>query len=888
MISCTEFIPAYSELFSYLDEKYGREEVDRFWKYLFQPDGKGIPLINHVQKEGIRGCFTYWAGSLNEEAADFTMYLNENCWFDGKITGTQWLGGIVGFIDGNTKQTDISNCLVTADITATVDEGKNAYIGGLTARMANGTVDSCVVAGELKGNGLVSGLIGMTVTKPTQKLEIIKCYNASNESRLYDTALQKPTAREVKNVSLEQLKGTQAYTYTLLDFYDAQRNTNAKWVLVENQIPELKSFAKATYVADLGSLQGIARPIVADTSWYNTTDKKFTISTAEQLYGFAELCNSGNKFTGQTVILGADITVNEGKATDWAKGINVPAINRWTPIGGGVSSNDYIGFAGTFDGNGKTISGLYMKSDGLYLGLFGTLAMDGSSTIKNLKLTNSYFECTREKANGNELDGLGSIAGQGAGVIDTVYSDAIVVSKTRNVGGLIGNQRHKKSPLAIQNCWFDGSVIGTQWVGGLIGFVYKDVEYTNMTDCLVTAELTSTYDAKANEAYIGGLAGRLSKGEIRSCVAQGTIVTPATEAYPTGFVRAIVDTATLSNLYNAMQWNGKAVENYYDNVKPTTEKLYKLSEDNLKGTKAYANTLLDFYDKNTNKTAKWVLRENKLLTLKSFAGQDYMADLSSLASLNILPMPARVLSNLENGLRDKANEHIYEQHRLHPECVVMPYVLPCDSEETIYAMANQPGVKGFKCYCYGANAKVSEYVAIHDFVPEAAWVVANEKKMIMELHIMRPNSLSDEGNFSYIMQMTKKYPNAQLVLAHCARAFAAWTCIDSIKRLDDQGNIWFDMAAVCESGPMMACILKNAGKRTMWGSDYPVCMNRGRAISLGVGQEWLVGERFENLNRAYVATENLMAFWQASRLLDLDKTQISDLFYNNAVELFMV
>ena len=77
MISCTEFIPAYSELFSYLDEKYGREEVDRFWKYLFQPDGKGIPLIKHVQKEGIRGCFTYWAGSLNEEAADFTMYLNE-------------------------------------------------------------------------------------------------------------------------------------------------------------------------------------------------------------------------------------------------------------------------------------------------------------------------------------------------------------------------------------------------------------------------------------------------------------------------------------------------------------------------------------------------------------------------------------------------------------------------------------------------------------------------------------------------------------------------------------------------------------------------------------------------------------------------------------------
>lgn len=77
MISCTEFIPCYSELFTYLEEKHGRGEVDRFWKYLFQPTGEGIPLINFVKKEGLHGCWSYWMGSLNEEAADFTMYLNE-------------------------------------------------------------------------------------------------------------------------------------------------------------------------------------------------------------------------------------------------------------------------------------------------------------------------------------------------------------------------------------------------------------------------------------------------------------------------------------------------------------------------------------------------------------------------------------------------------------------------------------------------------------------------------------------------------------------------------------------------------------------------------------------------------------------------------------------
>ena len=77
MISCTEFIPAYSELFTYLENKHGRAEVDRFWKYLFVPDGKGIPLIGFVEREGIAGCYSYWSGTLNEEAADFTMYLNE-------------------------------------------------------------------------------------------------------------------------------------------------------------------------------------------------------------------------------------------------------------------------------------------------------------------------------------------------------------------------------------------------------------------------------------------------------------------------------------------------------------------------------------------------------------------------------------------------------------------------------------------------------------------------------------------------------------------------------------------------------------------------------------------------------------------------------------------
>lgn len=256
--------------------------------------------------------------------------------------------------------------------------------------------------------------------------------------------------------------------------------------------------------------------------------------------------------------------------------------------------------------------------------------------------------------------------------------------------------------------------------------------------------------------------------------------------------------------------------------------------------------------------------------------------------LNSMPMLDWAMSDPENGMRDAANDHVVEQHKAHPEqIVVSPFVLPGDSEEKIYALADQPGIRGLKCYSYGVRGDNVEALGIGDFLPETAWVVANERHLSITLHMMRPQALSDPDNFAYIEEMTHRYPNAQLILAHCARAFAAWTGIDAIKRLDDRGNIWFDMAAICESGPMMACIMKNAGKRTMWGSDYPVCMHRGRAVSVGTGSQWLTGDTFSMINgRSYLAAENLLAFKQAASLLDLDQTQIEDLFYNNACNLF--
>ncbi|MFC1509448.1 hypothetical protein ACFL60_07175 [Candidatus Omnitrophota bacterium] len=75
MISCTDFIPAYSELFKYLERKGGKEAVVDFWNYI--SDTFLGNLRDLVAENGIRGCWQYWSHTLNEEAADFTMELDE-------------------------------------------------------------------------------------------------------------------------------------------------------------------------------------------------------------------------------------------------------------------------------------------------------------------------------------------------------------------------------------------------------------------------------------------------------------------------------------------------------------------------------------------------------------------------------------------------------------------------------------------------------------------------------------------------------------------------------------------------------------------------------------------------------------------------------------------
>ena len=267
--------------------------------------------------------------------------------------------------------------------------------------------------------------------------------------------------------------------------------------------------------------------------------------------------------------------------------------------------------------------------------------------------------------------------------------------------------------------------------------------------------------------------------------------------------------------------------------------------------------------------------------------------------MNMIPFPTREMGDSSTGIRDTSDRFIAEQLEKDQGSVGEIIVLPTDTPEDIEKRMIHPRIRGLKCYYYYAPvADAYNKAEIGEFLPDSAWEVANKHNLTITLHMVKPKVLSDEKNLAYIIEKAKQYPDAVLILAHAARSFASWTAIESIEKVAHLDNVWYDFSAICES-PAMFYIMKKAGiQKCMWGSDFPVCTHRGKAISFGDDFTWILerkkkeGQEFDNFipldKYWYFAIENLMATRQACIIGELSQSQIEDLFFNNARRLWRI
>ena len=76
MISCTEFIYVYNELFRYLAKRGGKEQVIAFWEGIREEFLWN--LREYIANEGLEGMHRYWSHTLGEEGGRHTMTLYDD------------------------------------------------------------------------------------------------------------------------------------------------------------------------------------------------------------------------------------------------------------------------------------------------------------------------------------------------------------------------------------------------------------------------------------------------------------------------------------------------------------------------------------------------------------------------------------------------------------------------------------------------------------------------------------------------------------------------------------------------------------------------------------------------------------------------------------------
>lgn len=257
-----------------------------------------------------------------------------------------------------------------------------------------------------------------------------------------------------------------------------------------------------------------------------TAPEKFAITSVGDLQTFADAVNKGD-YDGKTdavVTLDADLDL---------AGI------AWIPMGD--TSHD---FAGTFDGQGHTISNLTIGTadapiTGELAGLFGVV----EGTVKNLFLD-------EVSVNANVGYYVGGLAAYAVGPIENCHITKLDMDAVASgVGGLIG---YATSGNSIYGCSVSGEIAvksGCQGVGGFIGSMGKNAQitYSGATAAVTAPKERSTNaggfigrgngerDARAivkncyskgavtGGAYAGGFTGSMAGMDIQNCYATGNV-----------------------------------------------------------------------------------------------------------------------------------------------------------------------------------------------------------------------------------------------------------------------------------------------------------------------------------------------------------------------------
>ena len=443
----------------------------------------------------------------------------ESCYNAGAVSPNgdafdAYLGGVVGYNDGGGR---VADCYNTGAVSGEMN------VGGVVGNNYSGTVENCYNIGDVTGRGVVGSSFssGGTVTS---------CYNLEGMGSAED--------------NVETIPGA--------DFGRKDIFTSAGWDF-ENGAWEMGTFEGDAVRPILKAVpETITKKLPVDTltKGNGTEESPYEIPDLETLENFRYYIKTHNGGSGEYFKLTGNIDLG-GKT------------NPWVPIG-----TIRTPFAGTFDGCGYEITGLYINAAGSYMGLFGYVGKYAYSageggTVQNVRVsgsvtggrnvggvvaysymstvTNCHFTGTVSGNNGY-VGGVVGYSGNGGGVtncsntgtvtggynvggvvgynyngsVASCYNTGAVSGTNYYVGGVVGSNNSYNSSSSVASCYNTGAVSGNESVGGVVGENYSSYNYSSVANCYNTGAVTGN-------SNVGGVAGHNRNSTVTNCYSIGSV-----------------------------------------------------------------------------------------------------------------------------------------------------------------------------------------------------------------------------------------------------------------------------------------------------------------------------------------------------------------------------
>ena len=457
-----------------------------------------------------------------------------NCYNTGTVSGPDNVNGEttvnVGGVVGQNFSASVTNCYNTGEVSG-LDSGSDSNVGGVVGQNFGGTVENCYNIGEVSGNRYVGGVVGYNFSSGGSG-NVTNCYNTGTVSGPYSGH-----SNQVGGVVGQNFGGTGDYVGGVVGYNSSIGNvkncyntgkvigSSVGGVVGDNHSSGIVTDcyfltgtaasgigngsgeeigADATPVDDLDALYEkfesvtgwetnttLNRPVLKDNHEDDGSEQHpYEIFTATQLKNFATAVNGGEESAHAKLMNNIDLKDVCGPELD--------AETSWIPIG----NSEENAYTGTFNGDGHTISGLYIYTGDNDQGLFGCL--DQGGTVKDLSVSGSV----------KGYSYVGGVVGynNGGTVTGCIFSGSGSVSGSYSVGGVVGYNYHGAS---VENCYNTGEVSGGEGVGGVVGRNFGGT----VENCYNTGSVSGPDSGTGNRdgGVVGYNSGSGGSGTVTGC-----------------------------------------------------------------------------------------------------------------------------------------------------------------------------------------------------------------------------------------------------------------------------------------------------------------------------------------------------------------------------------